>query len=173
MTETPPDETTAEVDGTANANRSTAENPILVYDGDCPYCSIAAVAVRQLERTDVVRWDAEQVGRFLDAQFDDRPFAMLLVDPADGLVYAGRSAAEEVAERAGTPGIVGSLVRNNYDRLAGAVGRLSARDRDPADYHGVYELSEAARNRVPALRAAATDAPDDVVETTESVDSSR
>lgn len=77
--------------------------PVLIFDGDCPYCSVAAVALRRLEGVAAVPWEADPVGPFLDAQFGSRPFAMVLVDPGEGRVYAGRSAAEELAERAGTP----------------------------------------------------------------------
>ncbi|MFB6234795.1 MAG: DUF393 domain-containing protein [Halopenitus sp.] len=143
---------------------------MLIYDGDCPYCSIAAVALKRIESIDAVDWEADAVGPFLDAQFDARPFAMLLVDPNEGRVYAGRSAAEELAERAGTPGIVGSLVRDNYDVIAETVGRLSGRESEPADVHDTYELTEAARERLPALRAAATEGPADVVDASDPVD---
>lgn len=134
--------------------------PVLIFDGDCPYCSIAAVALRRLEGVVAVPWEADPVGPFLDAQFGSRPFAMVLVDPAESRVYAGRSAAEELAERAGTPGIVGGLVRDNYDRIADVVGTLSGRGRDPADIHEVYRLTDAASDLVAELRPAASDPPE-------------
>lgn len=134
--------------------------PVLIFDGDCPYCSIAAVALRRLDDIEAVPWEAEPVGPFLDAQFGARPFAMVLVDPAEQLVYAGRSAAEELADRAGTPGIVGGLVRDNYDRIAGVVGALSGRGRDPDDFHDTYELTEEATGLVDSLRPAASDPPE-------------
>ena len=137
----------------------TTDAPVLIFDGDCPYCSIAAVALRRLEGIEAVPWEADPVGPFLEAQFGDRPFAMVLVDPRERRVYAGRSAAEELATRAGTPGIVGGLVRDNYDRIADVVGTLSGRGRDPADVHDTYPLDPAAGDLVDELRAAASDAP--------------
>ncbi|WP_123621473.1 DUF393 domain-containing protein [Halorubrum sp. CSM-61] len=134
--------------------------PVLIFDGDCPYCSVAAVALRRLDGVAAVPWAADPVGPFLDAQFGSRPFAMVLVDPGEGRVYAGRSAAEELADRAGTPGIVGGLVRDNYDRIAGVVGALSGRDRDPADVHDASELTDAASELVADLRGAASDPPE-------------
>jgi hypothetical protein len=128
--------------------------PVLIYDGECPYCSIAAVALKRLDGIVAVSWYADPVGNFLEAQFDAQPFAMILVDPEKERVYAGRSAAEELTDRAGTPGIVGSLVRDNYDRLASVVGTLSGRGRDPDDYHETYPLAEAAAEQLQALRAA-------------------
>jgi hypothetical protein len=138
-------------DGTADDDGP----PVLVYDGDCPYCSVAAVALRRLDGVAAVSWYADPVGGFLDAQFGERPFAMVFVDPAERMVYAGRNAARELAERAGTPGIIGSLVGDNYDRIAATVGRLSGRDRDLADHHGTYPLRAAAAALVDDLRDAA------------------
>ena len=136
-----------------------ADAPVLIFDGDCPYCSVAAVALRRLDGVVAVPWEADPVGPFLDAQIGSRPFAMVLVDPVERRVYAGRSAAEELAERAGTPGIVGGLVRDNYDRIADVVGTLSGRARDPADFHDTYRLDDEAGEMVRSLRAAADEAP--------------
>jgi predicted DCC family thiol-disulfide oxidoreductase YuxK len=128
---------------------------VLVYDGDCPYCSVAATTLRRLDAVGAVPWTGEAAQSFLAAQFDEVPFAMFLVDERRGRVYAGRAAAEELAERAGTPKAVGSLVRENYDRIAAAVGAASGRTRDPDDYHAIYPMADAARERFPALREAA------------------
>ena len=136
-----------------------AAAPVLIFDGDCPYCSVAAVALRRLEGVVAVPWEADPVGPFLDAQFGSRPFAMVLVDPGERRVYAGRSAAEELANRAGTPGIVGGLVRDNYDHIANVVGALSGRGRDPADVHDTYRLDDDARDLGGSPRSAAAQAP--------------
>ncbi|MEF8813928.1 MAG: DUF393 domain-containing protein [Halovenus sp.] len=128
--------------------------PVLIYDGDCPYCSVAAVALKRIEGIVAVSWYADPVGPFLSAQFGAKPFAMVLVDPEESQVYAGRSAAKELTDRAGTPGIVGSLVRDNYEHIAGVVGLLSGRGRDPDDYHDTYELTPEAAAHVDALRSA-------------------
>ncbi|ELZ53375.1 MULTISPECIES: hypothetical protein [Halorubrum] len=136
-----------------------ADAPVLIFDGDCPYCSVAAVALRRLDGVVAVPWEADPVGPFLDAQFGSRPFAMVFVDPVERRVYAGRSAAEELAERAGTPEIVGGLVRDNYDAIAGVVGALSGRDRDPDDFHDTYSLNDDAGELIGSLRAAADEAP--------------
>jgi len=138
----------------------TTDAPVLIFDGDCPYCSMAAVALRRLDGVEAVPWEADSVGPFLDAQFGSRPFAMVFVDPGERLVYAGRSAAEELADRAGTPGIVGGLVRDNYDAIAGVVGALSGRGRDPDDFHDTYELDDDAAALVDDLRPAASEPPE-------------
>ncbi len=131
-------------------------SPVLIYDGDCPYCSMAAVALERLDDIAALSWYADPVEAFLHAQFDAQPFAMILVDPGRETVYAGRSAAQELADRAGTPEIVGSLVRQNYETIAGVVGSLTRRGRDPADYHDQYPLAAAAKPNLQRLEVAAT-----------------
>ena len=133
---------------------------VLVYDGECPYCSVAARALRRLDDVGAISWYDEAAQAFLDAQFGERPFAMFLVDRGERRVYAGRAAAEELAERAGTPGIVGSLVRENYDRIARAVGAVSGRERDPDDYHEVFPLADDAAALYDRLLDAAEERPE-------------
>jgi hypothetical protein len=132
---------------------------VLVYDGECPYCSVAARALRELDGMGAISWYDDTAQAMLEAQFGETPFAMVLFDRREGRVYAGRSAAEELATRAGMPGLVGSLVRKNYDSIAAAVGAASGRDRDPADYHDDYPMTEAAGERFRALSAAAGGQP--------------
>jgi hypothetical protein len=132
---------------------------VLIYDGECPYCSVAAKALERTEDIGAVSWYHDAVAPFLRAQYDDEPFAMVLVDRDRGRVYAGRSAAEELAGRAGLPGLVGSLVRDNYEAIANVVGLASGRDRDPDDYHEVSRLDDDARERYESLAAAASRGP--------------
>ncbi|MFP4189114.1 MAG: DUF393 domain-containing protein, partial [Halobacteriales archaeon] len=124
---------------------------VLVYDGDCAYCSVAARALRRLGDVDAVTWEEETAQRFLHAQFGEEPFAMFLVDLDEENVYAGRSAAEELADRAGLPSVASSLVSSEYDGISKVVGVASRRDREPDDYHGVYDLRERARGNAEAL----------------------
>jgi hypothetical protein len=135
---------------------------VLVYDGECPYCSVAARALRRLRAIGAVSWYDEEAQTLLEAQFGETPFSMVLVDRRRNRVYAGRSAAEELAERAGTPGIVSSLVRDRYDDIARAVGAASGRGRDPDDYHDVYPLAEDAAALFGDLAARAVDEADAV-----------
>ena len=128
---------------------------VLIYDGDCPYCSVASAALRRLDDVGAVPWSDEAAQTFLRAQFDATPFAMVLVEPETGTVRGGRSAAERLCDRAGTPELVGALVGDNYDRIASTVGALSGRDREPADLHGAYELRDAARETYRELIATA------------------
>jgi hypothetical protein len=137
---------------------------VLVYDGDCPYCSVAARALRRVDGVGAVSWYDDAAQSFLVAQFGDAPFAMVLADRRRERVYAGRSAAEELADRAGTPGIVGSLVRENYDRIASVVGAASGRGRDPDDVHDTYPMTEAAREAFDALATAAAAPPAELLD---------
>lgn len=136
-----------------------AFDAVLVYDGECPYCSVAATALERLDDLGAVSWYDEAVTPFLRAQFDAEPFAMVLVDRAQSRVYAGRSAAKELADRAGLPSLVGKLVRDKYETSAGIVGIASGRKRGPAAYHGEYDLTAAGRDRYDALAAAASSGP--------------
>lgn len=133
---------------------------VLVYDGECAYCSIAAKALRKLDRVGAISWYDDASQAFLEAQFGETPFAMFLVDRREGRVYAGSDAAEELADRAGTPGIVGSLVRDNYDRIAATVGAVTGRDRDPDDYHETYPLADDARALFDELVESAEERPE-------------
>jgi hypothetical protein len=130
---------------------------VLVYDGECPYCSVAAVALRRLRAIGAVSWYDDEAQSLLRAQFGEAPFAMFLVDRHRRRVYAGRSAAEELTDRAGTPGFVGSLVRERYDDIARVVGLASGRGRDPDDYHDVYPLADEAAALFDDLAARAVD----------------
>ncbi|GAA5475449.1 hypothetical protein Hhis01_02878 [Haloarcula hispanica] len=53
---------------------------VLSYDGECPYCSVAAKALEQVEDIGAISWYEESAQSFLTAQFDDPPFAMVLID---------------------------------------------------------------------------------------------
>jgi len=132
---------------------------VLIFDGDCAYCSIAAVALRRLEGIGAISWYDDAAQAFLQRQYGETPFAMFLVDRRERRVYAGRSAAEELASRAGTPGIVSGLVRANYDRIADVVGRASGRGRDPDDYHDVWPLGDDAGELFDDLVAGAEERP--------------
>jgi hypothetical protein len=124
---------------------------VLIYDGDCAYCSAASKALRRLGDVEPVPWEEEAAQRFLRAQFGEEPFAMFLVDSEREVVYAGRSAAGELAERAGAPSLAGDLVSSEYDGISKVVGLASRRQREPADYHGTYDLRERATEEAEAL----------------------
>lgn len=113
---------------------------VLIYDGECPFCSIAATAIRQLDGIGIVAWDDEAAQAFLVKQFDAIPFALVLIDRDEQRVYVGRDAATELAQRAGMPGLVGSLIGGRYDEMAAVVQRTVGRGELPDDEHGIEPL---------------------------------
>jgi len=154
---------------------------VLVYDGECPYCTVAARALEHARGVGSVSWYDDAAQAFLGAQFPDHgettgagtdatgdgrggtsegtdadavPFAMFLVDPGEERVYGGRAAARELADRAGA-GPISGVVGDNYETIASAVGALSGRGREAAPYHDTYPLRSAARERYAAMAAVA------------------
>lgn len=128
---------------------------VLIYDGDCPFCSAAATALRHLPDAGTVSWEAPAAQSFLEAQFGEAPFALVFVDGDAGRVYAGREAARELCERAGMPVLLQDVVDDNYERMADAVRTVAGLDREPDPYHGVYPLAADAEAAFEDLAAAA------------------
>jgi len=129
---------------------------VLIYDGDCAYCSGAAKALRRIGGIGSVPWEHEAAQAFLQEQFGEVPFAMVLVEVDERAVYAGRSAAKELADRAGMPSLASDLVSAEYDTISKVIGVASRRDREPDDYHSIYDLRDGTDDEVEALTAAAT-----------------
>lgn len=114
---------------------------VLVYDGECPFCSAAATALRRVEGVGAIAWDAESAQAFLDAQFGETPFALVFADAREERVYVGRDAARELCERAGMPVLVQDVVGNNYESIADAIRTVSGVEGDPDPYHGEYPMA--------------------------------
>ncbi|RZH66872.1 thiol-disulfide oxidoreductase DCC family protein [Natrinema altunense] len=129
---------------------------LLLYDGDCPFCSAASTAMRRLESVGVVPWDDPAAQAFLAAQFGDTPFALFFVDIEAETVWAGRAAATELCERAGLPVLVRDIVDESYERVADAVQSVSGTDREIDPYHDAYPLSDDAAALFDDLAAAGT-----------------
>ncbi|ARS91431.1 DCC1-like thiol-disulfide oxidoreductase family protein [Natrarchaeobaculum aegyptiacum] len=139
---------------------STTDRPftgVLLYDGDCPFCSASSTAVRQLETVGVVRWDDPTAQAFLEAQFDEVPFALIVADAEAGRIWAGRAAARELCNRAGMPVLVQDIVDDGYESAADAIRTVSGVD----PYHDDYPLTGAALDRFDDLasRASGTHVP--------------
>ena len=115
---------------------------VLLYDGDCPFCSAASTAMRQLEAVGVVPWDDPAAQAFLEAQFGEAPFALFFVDIEAETIWAGRAAAAELCERAGMPVLVQDVVDENYERFADAIRFVSGVDREIDPYHDAYPLAD-------------------------------
>ncbi|SEP77329.1 thiol-disulfide oxidoreductase DCC family protein [Natrinema salaciae] len=126
---------------------------VLLYDGDCPFCSAASTAMRRLEAVGVVPWDDPAAQAFLEAQFGETPFALFLADIEAETVWAGRAAAAELCERAGMPVLVQDIVDERYERVADAVQFVSGTDRDVDPFHDAYPLADDAAALFDALAA--------------------
>ncbi|WP_122090507.1 thiol-disulfide oxidoreductase DCC family protein [Halalkalicoccus subterraneus] len=136
-----------------------AYHGVLIYDGECPFCSAAASALRRVRGVGAIPWYDEPAQDFLAAQFEAVPFALVFVDSDEKRVYAGRAAANELCERAGLPVLIQDIVGENYESIADAIGTVVGRDRDVDPYHDTYPLAEAAKDRYPALSAGAKSMP--------------
>lgn len=124
---------------------------VLIYDGDCPFCSAASSALRRVDGVGAVAWEAESAQAFLEAQFGETPFALVFVDREAGVVRVGRDAAADLCERAGMPTLIRDVIGDNYESIADAVRSVAGTEREPDPYHGSYGLSEAALERYDAL----------------------
>ncbi|QFU81184.1 thiol-disulfide oxidoreductase DCC family protein [Natronorubrum aibiense] len=115
---------------------------VLLYDGDCPFCSAASTAMRQLETVGAVAWNDPAAQAFLEVQFGKPPFALFFVDGEAERVWAGRAAAGELCRRAGMPTLVQDIVDENYERVADAIQFVVGGDREIDPYHGDYPLAD-------------------------------
>jgi hypothetical protein len=123
---------------------------LLVYDGSAePLRAAARAFERASEGVRLVRWESEPVQAFLRAQFDEAPFALLLVEGDS--VHVGDAAVERILEREGTPEALADLVATVYPTVAGPFGRL-VHGREPADRHETVRLTDAAREHLRPLR---------------------
>ncbi|MDQ2049366.1 DUF393 domain-containing protein [Natronolimnohabitans sp. A-GB9] len=129
---------------TSTADEHEPLTGVLLYDGDCPFCSAASTAMRQLESVGVVSWDDPTAQAFLEAQFDEAPFALFFVDREAERIWAGRSAASELCHRAGMPVLIQDIVDESYERMADAIRFVSGVDREIDPYHDDYPLSDEA-----------------------------
>lgn len=126
---------------------------VLVFDGDCPFCSAAATALRRVDDVGALKWDHEAARTLLEAQFGDPPFALFLVDRDRRAIWAGEAAASELCDRAGMPVLVQDVVGDNYESLADAIRFVSGVEREPDPYHGRYPLADEAADRFDELAA--------------------
>lgn len=123
---------------------------LLVYDGSNALFRAAAELLAC--RTDglvPVPWGSERVQKFLEAQFDDRPFAFMLVDETS--VHVGAASVDRVLRDRGVDPAVASLLERLYPPVAGPFGR-AVHGREPADIHGSFPLADAAREHLDPLR---------------------
>ncbi len=122
---------------------------LLIYDGSRPaFRAIAEAVTGGPDGFRPVPWGDDRVQAFLAAQFDDRPFAFLVIEGDS--VHVGDAAVERVLERYGADAVA-PFARRLYPAAAGPFGRI-VHGREPADRHGTVPLSEAAAEHLEPLR---------------------
>ena len=123
---------------------------LLVYDGSTDLFRRAAETVTRCG-TDItpVPWESESIQAFLRAQFDDPPFAFILIEGES--VHVGEAAVKEALEGLDVASPVARLAEQVYPTAAGPFGRL-VHGQAPADVHGTFPLTEAAKTHIEPLR---------------------
>lgn len=123
---------------------------LLVYDGSVEVLRATAEALTaRAADLRAVAWDRPEVQAFLEAQFGDRPFALILVE--DDTVHVGSATVRRVLEAQDLPEAVVDLFEEAYPAVSGPFGRL-VHGREPADLDGSFPLAAAARPHVESLR---------------------
>lgn len=118
------------------------DRPLLVYDGGNELLRVVADLVDEHTEFKPVEWDSEPVQDFLEAQFEETPFALIVVE--GHRAHVGDAAVEYLLDEQGVPPEVSDLCKRAYPPAAGPVGRL-LHGREPDDLHGSFPVDETAR----------------------------
>ncbi|MDY6776195.1 MAG: DUF393 domain-containing protein [Halobacteria archaeon] len=133
---------------------------VVIYDGDCAFCSTASKALERLEDVGAVSWYDDEAQWFLEAEFGETPFVLFLVDSDEATVYAGGDAAEELADRAGLPGLVGDLLGDRYETVSEVIRKVTRTEGSPESFGGVYGIEDEAMRLFDELSEASETAED-------------
>jgi len=128
----------------------TVTQSLLVYDGSTDLFRRGAETVTRCA-TDItpVPWESDAVQAFLQAQFDDPPFAFMLIEGDS--VHVGEAAVKEALEELAVAAPVARLAQQLYPPAAAPFGRL-VHGQAPADIHGTFPLNERAKSHIEPLR---------------------
>ena len=123
---------------------------LLVYDGSNSVFRVAAeAATHRLDGVVAVRWDARPIQAFLEAQFDSRPFAFVLVEGDS--VHVGKETVGRILSRMGLAAPLVAGLKRAYAVGGGPFGRL-VHGRTVADLDGTFPLSTEAASNLADLR---------------------
>lgn len=123
---------------------------LLIYDGSTESFRAAAdLFTRCSPDLRPVPWGTEAVQAFLEAQFDGRPFAFILVEGES--VHVGDETVARVLRKQGIAAPVAAALTRAYPSVAAPFGR-AVHGREPADIHGTFPLDEEARTHIDPLR---------------------
>ena len=128
-----------------NYERATEYTKIVLYDANCPYCSVITKALHQVKDLGAVSWEEPPAQSFLEAQFGETPFTVIFVNVTEGQVYAGNAAARELALQTGIPNLISKIVENEFDRIDATINTLGGHETDTESFHGEFELTEDGR----------------------------
>jgi hypothetical protein len=123
---------------------------LLVYDGSTDLFRRAAETVTRCA-ADItpVPWESAPIQAFLQAQFDETPFAFILI--AGDSVHVGETAVKEALESLDVAPSVARLAEQLYPSAAEPFGRV-VHGQAPADLHGTFPLDEQAKAHIESLR---------------------
>lgn len=123
---------------------------VLVYDGrKDAFRTVVDLLTRDMEDLVAAPWESARIQRFLEAQFGDRPFVFLLVE--EDTVHAGEIAVRRVLDARGLDPTIASALERLYPKIADPFGRV-VHGEAPADIHGTFELTPAAREHIDPIR---------------------
>lgn len=123
---------------------------LLVYDGsNSVFRAAAEAATRRSDGVVAVRWDARPVQAFLEAQFDSRPFAFILVEGES--VHVGKETVGRILSRMGLADPLVAGLKRAYATGGAPFGRL-IHGRTVADLDGTFPLSAEAASHLADLR---------------------
>jgi predicted DCC family thiol-disulfide oxidoreductase YuxK len=123
---------------------ATPYEAVLIFDGECPFCSAAAAALRRLPEVGVIAWNDDAAQRFLATQFNQPPFTLVFVAVTADEMWLGQAAAGELCDRAGLPTLVQDIVEDNFERIGDVVRGVAGAKRESADPDGTHSLNAAA-----------------------------
>ncbi|WP_280538017.1 hypothetical protein [Halopenitus sp. POP-27] len=123
---------------------------LLVYDGsNALFRAAVTAATHRSAGVVAVRWDSDPIQAFLEAQFDGRPFAFMLIEGDS--VHVGEETVGRVLSRLGLADPLVDGLKRSYGAWGASVGRV-IHGRTVADLNGTFPLSAEAATHLTELR---------------------
>ncbi|NMJ92675.1 hypothetical protein GLT81_00260 [Nanohaloarchaea archaeon] len=95
----------------------------VIYDPECPYCTLISKAVDLSSRFDTMAYGSSSAQEILEKEFEDPGFTFYMI--GDQKVYFGDKAAQEIAVRLYRSKIAGRIFLNLYPYLSRTFSVLS------------------------------------------------
>ena len=124
----------------------------LVYDGRNRLFRAAAKQVARLsEDLRLVPWRSKSTRKFIEAQFGDHLFVLVLIDPEADKVHAGGEAVCRLLCDRGVPQRLVDAAQRTYEVVGDPFGQI-IHGQAPADVDGTFSLAEDARPHLESLK---------------------